>query len=328
MSVPAAYFDGNTSRRHQVTLTVQGDIASISGEASRHCPLSRLRVSEATRHGARLVTFPDGAYLEIDDQEGFARMLAASGHTDSLVSRLQQSWRATLLAALAMTAIIALLWRLALPLAADLIATMLPSAVEGRLADATLQALDARMLDVSRLQEDRQQRIRARFRTLAGSTAGTPRFELLFRKSRIGPNALTLPAGRIVVTDDIVALLADDEDALMAVLAHELGHVHHRHLVRRLVYGAAVGAAGMALFGDASGLVAALPTLMLDLQYSRNAEREADRYAANLLKAGGLGAASLATALERLGNGKEDSPAYLSTHPATAERIARLREQR
>jgi Zn-dependent protease with chaperone function len=328
MSIPAAYFDGKTSRRYQVVLTVEGSVASISGEASRHCPLSQLRVSEASRHGARLVTFPDGPYLEIEDQQGFARMLAATGHTDSLVSRLQQSWRATLLAALAMAAIIALLWRFALPLAADLVAAMLPSTVERSLGDATLQALDARLFDASGLGEEQQQRITTRFGTLAGSTADTPRFELLFRKSRIGPNALALPAGRVVLTDELVALLADDEDALMAVLAHELGHLHHRHLVRRLVHGAAVGAAGMALFGDASGLVATLPTLMLDLRYSREAEREADLYAANLLRLGGLGAQSLAAALERLSNEKQDGPDYLSTHPAMAERIARLRELR
>ena len=89
MSVPASYFDGKTSRRHQVVLTVEGDVACISGEVDRRCPLSQLRVSEASQHGMRLVTFPDGAYLEIGDQQGFARMLSATGHTDSLVSRLQ-----------------------------------------------------------------------------------------------------------------------------------------------------------------------------------------------------------------------------------------------
>ncbi|MFL6718090.1 MAG: M48 family metallopeptidase [Burkholderiaceae bacterium] len=328
MSIQASYFDGKTSRRHQVMLEVLDGVASISGDASRRCPLPQLRVSEANQRGVRLVTFPDGAYLEVEDQEGFARMLAATGHTDTLVSRLQQSWRATLLAALAMAAAVFLLWRLGLPLAADLVASNLPPAVERRLGDATLQALDARLLAPSQLQPEQQQRIRTRFSTLADSAEDAPRFELLFRKSRVGPNALALPAGRIVLTDELVTLLADDENALMAVLAHELGHLHHRHLVQRLVHGAAVGAAGMALFGDASGLVAALPTLMLDLHYSREAEREADLYAATLLKNAGLGPDTLATALERLGGDKEDGPAYLSTHPATTERIAHLRELR
>ena len=328
MHIAAAYFDGKTSRRHQVILTVEDGVACISGQAERRCPLSRLRVSEANRHGTRLVTFPDGAYLEIEDQEGFARMLAATGHTEGLVSRLQQSWRATLLAALAMAAVIALLWRVALPLAADLVAVMLPPAVERSLGNAALATMDASWLDESRLQESRQESIRARLRMLAQSSVDTPHFELLFRKSRIGPNAFALPAGRIVATDEIVALLADDEDALMAVLAHELGHLRHRHIVRRLVHGAAVAGAGMALFGDASALVSTLPALMLDLQHTRHAEREADLYAAQWLKAAGLSAASLASALERLQGANQDGPAYLSTHPATAERIARLRELR
>lgn len=328
MSIEASYFDGKTSRRHRVVLTVDGDVASISGEASRRCPLSQLRVSEASQRGVRLVTFPDGAYLEVEEQQGFARLLAETGHSETLVSRLQQSWRATLLAALAMAIVILLMWRLALPLAADLIVTMLPPAVERTLGDSTLQALDARLLAPSQLKPDQQQRIDARFDALAAGAGNTPQFDLLFRKSRIGPNALALPAGRIVVTDELVTLLADDEDALMAVLAHELGHLHHRHLVRRLVHGAAASAAAMALFGDVSGLVASLPALMLDLRYSREVEREADLYAASLLKANGLNAGSLATALERLAGKEGDGPDYLSTHPATAERIARLRELR
>lgn len=328
MSIHASYFDGKTSRRCRVMLSVEDDMAIVSGEASRRCPLSALRVSEASQHGARLVTFPDGAYLEIEDQEGFGRMLAETGHTDTLVARLQQSWRATLLAALAMAAAILLMWRFALPLAGEMVAAMLPTAVERTLGDATLKAVDARMMEPTRLPADRQQRINARFAGLTQSAASAPRYELLFRKSRIGPNAFALPAGRIVLTDELAALLEGDEDALMAVLAHELGHLRHRHLMRRLVHGAAIGAASMALFGDASGLVAGLPALMLDLRYSREAEREADLYAAGFLKAGGLSAATLARALERLADGKEDGPAYLSSHPATEERIVRLRALR
>ena len=70
----AAYFDGMTSRRYRVTLSVSDGIASIRGEAGRDCPLATLRVSEASRHGARIVTFPDGAgftfnqYLVTDDR--------------------------------------------------------------------------------------------------------------------------------------------------------------------------------------------------------------------------------------------------------------------
>jgi len=54
----AAYFDGMTSRRHRVTIQVDQGIASIRGEVERQCPLAELRVSEASRHGARIVRWP------------------------------------------------------------------------------------------------------------------------------------------------------------------------------------------------------------------------------------------------------------------------------
>lgn len=324
----ASYFDGVTSRRHRVTLAVADGVASISGDIERECPLSELRVSEASLHGARVLTFPDGAYMEIEDKAAFARLLAGTGHRDTLVARLQQSWRATLLAAAGMAVALLLLWRYALPVAADIIATAVPANVEQALGEQVLQELDQRYFRPSMLSQPEQQRIEARFALLAGTLDSAPRYRLLFRKSRIGPNALALPSGQIVLTDELAKLLDDDSEALMGVLAHELGHLERRHLMRRLVHGAATGAAAMALFGDASALLATVPALLLDLKYSRDAEWEADDFAAALMDAAGLDPGRLAVALERLAGEDGHTHAYLSSHPATTERVARLRSRR
>jgi Zn-dependent protease with chaperone function len=321
----AAYFDGLTSRRRRVTLTVENGIASIAGEVERQCPLAELRVSEASRHGARIVTFLDGAFLEIDDKAAFSRLLASTGHQSTLVARMQQSWRATLLAAAGMAIVLLLLWRYALPLAADIIAATIPASVEQALGERVLQELDQRYFAASALSQSEQQRIAAQFTQLASALDGAPPYRLLFRKSRIGPNALALPSGQIVLTDELVRLLEDDNDALMGVLAHELGHFQRRHLMRRVVHATATGAATMALFGDASGMLATVPAVLLDLKYSRDAELEADDFAAGLMKAAGLDPARLAVALERLAGDGEHTGAYLSSHPATGERVARLR---
>ena len=323
----AAYFDGITSRRHRVTLQVDNGIASIHGDVERQCPLAGLRVSEASRHGARIVTFPDGAYLEIEDRMAFAALLARTGHRGTLVARLQQSWRATLLAAAGMTIIMLLLWRFALPLLADAVAAAVPASVEQALGQRVLEQLDERMFAPSTLNEAEQQRIAAQFTRLAATLEGAQHYRLLFRKSRIGPNALALPSGQIVLTDELARLLGDDDEALMGVLAHELGHLQRRHLMRRVVHGAATGAATMALFGDASAMLATVPALLLDLKYSRDAELEADDFAATLMAAAGLDRARLALALERLAGDGEQAHAYLSSHPATAERVARLRDE-
>jgi Zn-dependent protease with chaperone function len=328
MTVEAAYFDGRTSRRHQVLLNVESGVARISGDIERCCPLGGLRVSETTRHGARIVTFPDGAYLQIDDRAAFAQLLASTGHSDTLVVRAQQSWRGTLLAAAGIAVALALLWRFVLPLLADMVAAALPPAVEQAIGERALQTLDQELFAPSALAPAERERIAAQFARLASFESAAPRYQLLFRKSRIGPNALTLPSGQIVLTDQLVRLLEDDSEALMGVLAHELGHLEKRHLMRRLLHGAAAGAAAAALFGDASGLLATLPALFLDLKYSRDAEYEADDYAAALMKAGGLDPNRLGLALERAAGNEPGYQVYLSSHPATADRIARLRGMR
>jgi Zn-dependent protease with chaperone function len=321
----AAYFDGVSSRRHQVTLTVEDGIASIVGDVDRQCPLAELRVSEASRHGARIITFPDGAFLEVEDKAAFSRLLASTGHHGTLVARMQQSWRATLLAAAGMALALLLLWRFALPVLADVVAAAVPASVEQALGRRVLQELDQRYFAASALSQSEQQRIAAQFAQLATALDGAPPYRLLFRKSRIGPNALALPSGQIVLTDELVRLLDDDSEALMGVLAHELGHLQRRHLMRRVVHATATGAATMALFGDASAMLATVPAVLLDLKYSRDAEFEADDFAARLMKVAGLDPARLALALERLAGDGEHASAYLSSHPATAERVARLR---
>jgi Zn-dependent protease with chaperone function len=325
MMVSAGYFDGKTSRRHQVMLAVENGVARISGEAERTCPLSSLRVSETTRHAARTVTFPDGAYIEIDDDSAFRALLASTGHADALVVRLQQSWRGALLAILALAITLFLGWRYLLPQMAKSLAAMVPARMERTIALETLDFLDRRLMKPSTLPEAQQEAITARFARLIPAAGDAPRPRLLFRASRIGPNALALPAGQIVLTDELVEKLGQDEQALMAVLAHEYGHLQRRHLMRRMIQGAATSAAMLVLLGDASGMLATLPTLLLDLKHSRDAEREADDDAAELLKRNGIPAHKLADALETLTANSPESHSYLSSHPSNAERIARLR---
>jgi len=326
-TIPAFYFDGKSSRRFPVSLTVQDRVAVISGEVQRACPLAELRVSERLRHAQRTVTFPDGAYLEILDPVAFDRLLATTGHEDSFVVRMQQSWRGAL-AAFALTAVVLFLGYLyALPAAAGFAARALPEQAERMIGGETLAFLDRRLLEPSAMPPARRDALAARFKAMVTPRPGAPGYEIVFRKSRIGPNAFALPSGQIVLTDEIVDLLNDD-DAVMAVLAHELGHLHERHLMQRMIQGTMIGAAATVLFGDVSSVVASIPTIMLDLKYSRDAEREADDYAVAMLKANGSGPAALIRSFEALEKETGDRSPYLSSHPPAAERIERIRSAR
>lgn len=324
MTVPALYFDGKTSRPLAVELSVQGGLACISGEAQRQCRLSELRVSERLNRAARKVTFPDGAYLEILDNAAFHLLLDETGHRDSLVVRAQQSWRGTLVACVITIALLVVSYLYLLPALSKMAAQRLPEEVQRAIGRNALDFLDKQILAPSQLPAARQEAIVARFRSLIPPREGVPLYRIVFRKSRIGPNAFALPSGIIVLTDDIVTLV-DNDDAVMGILAHELGHVHERHLLRRMIQGSAIGAVATVLFGDVSSVVANIPTLLLDLRYSREAEREADDYAIAMLKANGIALSNLILVFEKLKQAGGDAVPYLSSHPPAAERIARIR---
>lgn len=325
--VAALYFDGKSSRRHSVTLTVREQVAVVSGDIRRECAIRDLRVSERFRNARRKVTFPDGAYLEILDPAAFDALLARTGYQDSFVVRMQQSWRGTLAAFAVTAAILVLGYLYGLPAAANFAAKTLPVNVERMIGRETLSFLDKRMLSPSTLPPARQQAIAGRFRNLVTPAEGAPSYEIVFRKSRIGPNAFALPSGHIVLTDELVHLV-DNNDAVMAVLAHELGHLHERHLTRRLIQGSMIGAAAMLLFGDVSSVIANIPTVMLDLKYSRDAEREADDYAIAMLNKNGISVSALIHVFEALEKEQGDHSPYLSSHPPASERIARIRGAR
>lgn len=318
------YFDGKSSRPHQVTLSVQGGHAQLAGDVQRQCALHDLRVSERSLGSARKITFPDGAYLELHEPAAFDLLLRETGYRDSWVVRLQQSWRGALTAALATCGALALLYYVVLPRASDELARMVPVALERKLGEGLLELLDEHMLRPSHLAPQRQRQLQTAFARLKPPAPGTPAYRILFRSSAIGPNAFALPSGDIVMTDELVKLMPGDH-AVLGVLAHELGHLHERHLMRRLIQSSVIAAVATLLFGDASALVANLPTLMLDLKYSRDTERAADAYAIAMLDKNGIAREQLAQAFLQLQKRDQEGSPYLSSHPPSGERIAHIR---
>lgn len=324
MHIPASYFDGKTSRKHCVELSVQGNVATLRGDVDVEWLIADLRVSERVRNGARKITFPDGAYVEVLDNFALNTLLANTGFQDSLVVRMQQSWRGSMLALVVTLTILVLGYLYGIPAASKAAAFAVPEKVERSIGSGSLNFLDSHVFSPSALPAQQQKAIIHRFRALTPPYEGAPTYEIIFRKSKIGPNAFALTSGQIVLTDEIVALMNDDE-AVLGILAHELGHLHERHLMRRIIQSSVIGALATVLFGDVSAVVANVPTLLLDLKYSRDAEREADDYAVALFKKNGIRLSILAHVFKKLSETTADGPPpYISSHPASEERIQRI----
>jgi len=229
-----------------------------------------------------------------------------------------------------------------LPWLADQSVRFVPLALEEHIGVGVLETLDATVMHDSSLPDGTRQAVQRLFNDLL-TRQPAPRydFQLHFRHSpNMGANALALPGGLIIITDDLVQL-AQSHDEIAGVLAHELGHVHHRHGLRGLARASGLSFVLLFVLGDGASLlndVSAFGALFMQLSYSRMFEREADAHAVTLMHATGRNPLALADMLERLhathrGNAPQTSTdgemtaSWLSTHPATGERIRAIRAQ-
>lgn len=337
MKVAANYYDGRSAKRHAVTLALEGELVRVQGEGiDRSGALHELRISEPMGEAPRLVTFPDGAYCEVRDHAGLKALLLHTGHRDHFVVRWQFSLRWIAASTLLCMAFFAAGYVWGLPLLAMHLAGEVPDGLTKTISDQALESLDQSLAAPSELPAARQEDIIRSFDRLRPPDGRPVPHRIVFRSSKaLRANALALPSGTLIVTDGMVRLAQKDEE-LLGVLAHELGHVHARHGLRMILQGSIVGLVTAWYIGDVSSLLAAAPAALLQANYSRDFEREADAYAVAMLKANGIAPARLADLLERLeasrhkaapAAGEEASFSdYLSSHPATAERLRALRE--
>jgi Zn-dependent protease with chaperone function len=199
----------------------------------------------------------------------------------------------------------AYLW--GLPWVAREIAQQIPDSIESQAGDVGLRHVQG-LTQPSKLPEQEQQAIEHAWQkvltahTLAQQAKGVAirPTRLLIRDSAIGPNALALPGGVIVLTDDMVRLVRNDAQVLSGVLAHELGHVQKRHGMQMLVQISVLGLVASVVWGDYSGVLAAVPLWVGHAHYSRSAEREADAYSAEVLRDAGVAPAVMVSLFERL----------------------------
>jgi Zn-dependent protease with chaperone function len=216
--------------------------------------------------------------------------------------------------------------------AAKYISAYLPRSFFDTADRQTLSALDRLIFKPSELDAQLQSRVRQH---LQGAIDAHPAqaITLQFRKGgKLGPNAFALPGGTIFFTDELIRL-AEHDDEILGVMAHEIGHVVYQHAMRRMVQDSLLSFALLALTGDASGvseLFLGLPVVLTELAYSRGFEREADQYALAYLQSHDIAPGRFADLLTRIDKShKEQASAdkeekwtgYLATHPPTPDRV-------
>lgn len=151
-------------------------------------------------------------------------------------------------------------------------------------------------------------------------------------------NAFAGPAGHIFINSGLLEAM-DEESELAGILAHEIAHVQCRHISEKIerakkigiaamagmVAGIFLGAGGASAAGKALSIGSAAAAQSAALAFSREDEMQADQIGMQYLYDAGYDGKGLLTVLKKIRSkqwfGTDQVPDYLSTHPASADRM-------
>lgn len=327
MVTGATYFDGKSARARDASLQLLGSVVEVrAGKDSFRVDRDNARILPPVGSGTWVIELADGGQLHFDNAALGDELVRRFGG-NRIIDTLERNWRWALLA---LAVAIAGSWAMltyGVPVAARHIAFAVPEDLDRRLGDESIVLLDKVMFSESTLEEADRSRIRALFGAVRDEYPDASYYRLEFRDSPvIGANAFAVPGGLVVLTDEMVQLTKSDAE-LVAVLAHEIGHLQQRHGLRILLQNSISAIIIAGLTGDLSNITAfsaTIPTLLMQAKYSRDFEREADDFAFDYMERRGLDPSVLSELLLRLEEteGNRDDPLnnWLSSHPRSDER--------
>ncbi len=330
-SADGTYLDGRTARRHSVRASIAADglrIESGDGAVAEIWPFADLRLVDEVYAGrpVRLKRKSGGERLTIADAEFLDRLRP---HARQLRRKDLRGANTKLRAAGwigATAAVLAGFWFL-LPLAAGPVASQVPLSWEEGLGRTVQRQALALMASGSRVCTGRagQRAIERLVRRLSAARPSRYRFRVTVVNDKT-VNAFAAPGGYIVVFRGLIDS-SSGPDGLAGVMAHEMGHVIERHGMEGLVKALGLSFIMSALIGDTSGFSSIAADVAQNLatsKFGRDAEREADRIAVEMLNRTGISGRGFQAFFQAMArkSGTEDKSIgrYFASHPATGGR--------
>lgn len=325
--ITVRYYDGrlNVAKRAELYAVSDG-IRVVSDDGETFYARSGLVYMAGVGGVLPAIDLPDDARIEFLSHDVPDWLGLKNQAMLKQVGRFEQSWKWVAVGLAVVVAVVFAVYRWGIPAASYHLAHKLPA--------HTLDSLGNRAEEIiggstrpSRLSAARKRQISDLY--LKKLQPDNPA-KLLFREGgQIGANAFAIPNNTILLTDELIGLAKNDHE-ILAVLAHEQGHLVHRHSMQQALRGIGVGILMIAVTGDSGDLLTTLPVLLAGAQYSQAFEMEADRYAIAALQRLNLPPAHLADFLQRMqtqhGHEEGGIGSWISTHPLTAERVKQVEE--
>ncbi len=142
-----------------------------------------------------------------------------------------------------------------------------------------------------------------------------------------GVNAFASPGGIVHITRGALGLIRNEAE-LAGVLAHEIGHVAHKHTVNAIRKNKAVQLGSSETLSDRGPFLDKIANkayeMVLENKFDRGDEMDSDKVSVTLTEKAGYAPGTLAAFLTRLDERNKDQPAQnglFASHPETKERI-------
>ena len=349
-------FDGKNVEKTSLSLFVDGEgTAYLSNKPQATFKFIKLAVSPRIGDSTRFLTLPDGSLFETLDNDNVDKLCSFFETTKH--SRIHSDrW---LLKLSVMAVFLILSWmgvHYGVPALSYKIAMQVPEEMLIQSGQAAMLKLDAEKFTKSKLAKKRQKKIDNIFQKLLPDDYKLA-YKLHFRQGgKIGANAFALPSGDIIITDELINLSSNDNE-IISILLHEIAHAELRHAIQRTIQTSTILLVVVAATGDLTSLgtlFLGVPALLLDSNYNRQMEWDADTYSLNKMQQLKINPIAFADMLEKIvkyhetkkmkvtesqsddkniDNKKKEevshtdnSDGYWSSHPPSKERIKRMKE--
>ncbi|MBF0383240.1 MAG: M48 family metallopeptidase [Magnetococcales bacterium] len=336
------YFNGKSSASQSASLELgDGGIMGLilADQPTRELSIKQSNVMPPIGNTAMKICFGDGEQFVTDEQQILKSYMASCGVgvVDRTIHMLENRWGMVIASLLFTVVVVYSTYIYGIPMATRTITNLIPTTNDRQIGENLLQLFDKTTIFAeTEISEKKQQHFHKLFNNTISKLPQRQglQYQLKIHHSDLlGANAIAIPSGTIIVTDGFLRLVEDNRE-FKGVIAHEVGHIYYRHGVRSTIQKSLLSFALIILVGDTSNILEditqSIPILLTQTGYSRKFEQEADRFALEYMRKEQISGSHFANILSRLTNrnkqkkqneSKEMIESYLSTHPATKERI-------
>lgn len=334
VEIRGEHFPPYSSKSVAACLTLDGKNAVITYEDSRHFH----DLTVVSQQGLDNLVLSDESYFKANAPLPPKAMDHLHSDFKQRITKLENfSWPMAISMIVLFIALVALI-RIGISHSTGLIAASIPPSWEETIGEQSYQSLNQTVLQPSTLGQSRRKSLQSQAMKMARLANLQRQPTIHFHNApAIGANALAFPGGPVVVTDDLVKLLDDDQE-ILAIIAHEFGHIRDRHSLQQVVDLLGTAILVSLIFGADESLLEEIAGIAANgwaFAKSRDHEREADTAAFEIMTAANMDPSAFLSAMEKLtthickemgpSNVKkcveEETTSWLSTHPSGAERL-------